>query len=87
MTANSSKRGFAARPGDPDSWVQALQTAGAPPKPDAYTARLTVDIAPELRGRIKVTAFRRGLTVADMLRALLAREYPAADDAAGEGAP
>jgi len=29
-----------------------------------------------LRGRIKVTAFRRGMTVADMLRDLLAREFP-----------
>jgi hypothetical protein len=36
---------------------------------------LTVDVPPELRGRITVTAFGRGLTVADMLRALLAREY------------
>jgi hypothetical protein len=30
----------------------------------------------EQRGRIKVTAFERGLTMADMLRDLLAREFP-----------
>ena len=33
-------------------------------------------VTPELRGRIKVAAFRRGVTVADMLRELLAREFP-----------
>ena len=31
---------------------------------------------PELRGRIKIAAFGRGITVADMLRDLLAREFP-----------
>ena len=34
------------------------------------------DVAPGLRGRIKVAAFRQGLTVADMLRALFEREFP-----------
>jgi hypothetical protein len=37
---------------------------------------LTIDIAPALRSRIKITAFQRGQTVADMLRDLLAREFP-----------
>ena len=41
-----------------------------------FTARLTIDITPELRGRIKIIAFQRGVTVADMLRELLAREFP-----------
>ncbi len=41
-----------------------------------YTARLTIDVTPALRGRIKVVAFQRGVTVADMLRELLAREFP-----------
>jgi hypothetical protein len=44
-----------------------------------FTARLTIDVTPELRGRIKVTAFERGLTMADMLRDLLAREFPNSD--------
>jgi hypothetical protein len=39
----------------------------------------TIDVTPELRGRIKVAAFQRGATVADMLRDLLAREFPADD--------
>ena len=42
----------------------------------AFTARLTIDITPELRGRIKIVAFQRGVTVADMLREMLAREFP-----------
>jgi hypothetical protein len=41
-----------------------------------YSARLTVDVTPALRGRIKVAAFRRGMTAAAMLRALLEREFP-----------
>jgi arginine decarboxylase-like protein len=44
-----------------------------------FTARLTVDVTSKQRGRIKVTAFQRGQTVADMLRELLAREFPDRD--------
>jgi len=47
-----------------------------PAKASIYTARLTIDVTPTLRGRIKVVAFRRGITAADMLRELLEREYP-----------
>lgn len=43
---------------------------------EVYTARLTLDVTPALRGRIKVAAFTVGITVADMLRALLEREFP-----------
>ena len=43
---------------------------------DRYTARLTIDVTPALRGRIKVAAFRRGLTVADLIRTLFEREFP-----------
>lgn len=77
MTEHTDKRRFASRPGSPESWIRATE-----PQPtgiaadNAFTARLTIDITPELRGRIKVAAFRRGITVADMLRELLAREFP-----------
>jgi len=37
---------------------------------------VTIDVTPELRGRIKVVAFGRGITVAEMLRDLLTREFP-----------
>ena len=73
-------RRFAARPGDAESWIKATeQRPGGKAEGGAFTARLTIDITPALRGRIKVAAFRRGVTVADMLRDLLAREFPATD--------
>ena len=66
------------RPGaDPAStWVRQADVPEIPAKASIYTARLTIDVTPTLRGRIKVVAFRRGITAADMLRALLEREYP-----------
>ena len=78
MSERSPRRGFAARPTtDPDAWVRHAETAPAPIADAAsFTARLTIDITPELRGRIKVAAFRRGVTVAVMLRELLVREFP-----------
>jgi len=54
------------RQGDPDALKRA----------DRYTARLTLDITPALRARIKVSAFTQGVTVADLLRGLLEREFP-----------
>ncbi|MFC8751444.1 hypothetical protein [Pseudomonas oryzihabitans] len=45
-------------------------------KGDLYTARLTLDITPALRARIKVSAFTQGTTAAELLRALLEREFP-----------
>ena len=74
MNGRKSKPGFATRPSDPDAWIRAPE-----PKPvngDIFSARLTIDVTPALRGRIKITAFQRGVTVADMLRDLLAREFP-----------
>lgn len=77
MTRPPVKSGFALRPGNPDSWVRAADApATGKTATEAFTARLTIDITPELRGRIKVTAFRRGVTVAVMLRELLVREFP-----------
>lgn len=62
---------------DPASaWVRQADGLDAPAKASVYTARLTIDVTPALRGRIKVVAFRRGITAADMLRELLEREYP-----------
>jgi hypothetical protein len=66
------------RPGaDPAStWVRQADAPEIPAKASIYTARLTIDVTPALRGRIKVVAFRRGITAADMLRELMEREYP-----------
>ena len=76
MSARSPKRGFAARPADPESWIKASEPSSTRAGGAAFSARLTIDITPELRGRIKIVAFGRGITVADMLRELLAREFP-----------
>ncbi|MEJ1962245.1 MAG: chromosome partitioning protein ParB [Gammaproteobacteria bacterium] len=74
-------------PADPaaNAWVR--QGNGDLPvavvaKSDLYTARLTIDVTPGLRGRIKVLAFQKGLTVAELLRALLEREFSESEGAA-----
>ncbi len=79
MSGAPRKRGFAARPSTPDAWVRAPEPRSK--QPDPYTARLTIDVTPALRGRIKITAFERGQTVAEMVRALLEREYGDRGDA------
>ncbi|MFC3109967.1 chromosome partitioning protein ParB [Undibacterium arcticum] len=75
---NSKRVAIGARPPtDPhaDAWVR--QGDGAHiGKTDLYTARLTIDVTPTLRARIKVDAFTRGITVAEMLRGLLELEFP-----------
>lgn len=79
MSERSPKRGFAARPGDPESWIKTpdRQTQRLQPA-DEFSARLTIDVTADMRGRIKIAAFQRGQTVADMLRALFEREFPPA---------
>jgi hypothetical protein len=80
MSRRPAKRAFAARPTDADTWVLAPETLSSrDAESRLFTARLTVDVTPAQRARIKVTAFRRGQTVADMLRELLAREFPDKD--------
>lgn len=61
-----------------ERWIDAgKETPQEPAKAEIYTARLTIDITPALRGRIKLVAFDRGITVAEMLRALLEERYGA----------
>ncbi|WP_198970486.1 chromosome partitioning protein ParB [Xylophilus sp. ASV27] len=57
------------------AWVHSEDGAVAQAKATVFTARLTIDVTPALRGRIKVIAFQRGITAADMLRELLEREF------------
>ncbi|MGJ7530694.1 chromosome partitioning protein ParB [Variovorax sp. GB1P17] len=60
------------------AWVHRENAGGAvvePVKSQVFTARLTIDVTPALRGRIKVIAFGRGITAAEMLRELLEREF------------
>ncbi|WP_428610610.1 chromosome partitioning protein ParB [Sedimenticola sp.] len=64
-------------PADPqaEAWVRQGDASNLQ-KGELYTARLTLDVTPGMRARIKVSAFTQGITVADMLRALLEREFP-----------
>ena len=80
MSERSPKRGFASRPGGPENWIKApdRQTQRAEPADD-FSARLTIDVTADMRGRIKIAAFQRGQTVADMLRALFEREFPTSE--------
>ena len=77
MTKGTTRKGFASRPSDPDRWIAAGDGSVRGAAAVGHTARLTIDVTPALRGRIKVAAFQRGKTVADMLRDLLARAFPA----------
>jgi hypothetical protein len=81
MNERAPRSGFATRPVDAEQWIKAADTPQRQVAASDFTARLTVDITPELRGRIKIVAFQRGVTVADMLRALLEREFPPTDGA------
>jgi hypothetical protein len=80
MSGRIAKRAFVARPSDADTWVRTREARSSrESETSLFDARLTNDITPEQRGRIKVTAFQPGQTVADMLRDLLAREFPDKD--------
>jgi len=80
MTASTSRKGFASRPADPENWIRAGEGASARRREaSAFTARLTIDVTPDQRARIKIVAFEHGITVAEMLRDLLAREFPPSD--------
>ena len=80
MSERSSKRGFASRPVDPESWIKAPDCPSPRADPAAeFTARLTIDVTADMRGRIKIAAFQRGQTVAEMLRALFEREFPTSE--------
>jgi len=78
MTTKPPKRiAIGARPSahpHAEAWIRG--DSDAPKRADLYTARLTLDITPALRARIKVSAFTQGVTVADLLRGLLEREFP-----------
>ncbi len=80
MTQRSSKRAFIARPADPERWIKAsAPRSNSNGDAAAFTAPQTIDHTPELRGPLKILAFQRRRTVADMLRDQLAREFPPAE--------
>ena len=78
-SAASRRAAIGRRPGaDPAStWVHKEESPTEQKRASPYTARLTIDVTPELRGRIKLAAIRHDVTAADLLRDLLEREFPA----------
>lgn len=66
-----------------DRWLRRGDERAPPidlPATEVLAARLTVDVTQELRGRIKIAAFKRGSTVANLLRQILQREFGDAPD-------
>lgn len=78
----SRRMPFGQRPSaDPslEAWVRQDKHTALQPGPqraDIYTARMTLDVTPEMRARIKVAAFKQGRTVTDLLRELLEKHFP-----------
>ena len=80
---SSRRMPFGQRPSaDPslEAWVRQGEAAplpfAEPVKAEIYTARMTLDVTPEMRARIKVAAFKQGRTVTDVLRELLEQHFP-----------
>jgi len=76
--ARSKRTAIGARPPTnphAEAWIRQGEGADLQ-KGDVYTARLTLDITPAPPACIKVSAFTQGVTVAELLRALLEREFP-----------
>ncbi len=86
MTGRTPKL-IGARPRDAaERWISGRNDSAVPRKAEINTARLTIDVTPALRGRIKMIAFERGVTVADMLRNLLEERFGASSNGAGKAA-
>lgn len=81
MNERPTRRGgFAARPANAEDWIRTTDTPAVDgaiaTDTTPFSARLTIDVTPDLRGRIKIAAFGRGQTAAAMLRELLERSFP-----------
>jgi hypothetical protein len=80
MTEPARRRRFASRPSDVENRIKSSSgPAPAAVSNGAFTARLTIDVTPDLRGRIKVASFARGITVADTVRDPLLKALPDVD--------
>jgi len=76
----SRNNSFAACVIESESWIKASDT----PKPrglaeSGFSARLTTDVKPDLRGRIQIATFHRDVALADTLSELLAPKFPATE--------
>jgi hypothetical protein len=55
------------------------------PRSEIFTARLCIDVTPELRNRIKGAASAEGVTIANLLRNLLELKIPSKDKPSAGG--
>ena len=77
MVRRSRERTFASQPTNAGRWDKPRRNSTWPrTKHRPFAARLTIDVTPDLRARIKIAAFERGVTVAYMLRLLLLKAFP-----------
>lgn len=76
--------GFAVRPGAAERWIDGRAPASRDAGRDAasaFIARLTIDVTPAMRRRLKLAAVEQGTTVADLMRALIHRHFPETEEA------
>jgi hypothetical protein len=65
-------------PSPADAWVgQGIEPHLPQPPPAVKMKRFTIDVPVELHARVKIACARRGLNMADELRRILEREFPA----------
>lgn len=77
MIQRSRESVLASQSGSAARWGRPRGNRARPrSKQRPFTARLTIDVTPDLRARIKIAAFERGVTVAYMLRSLLLKAFP-----------
>jgi hypothetical protein len=77
LIRRSRESTFMSQPDNEARWIKSRRTRLQPrSKRSPFTARLTIDVTPDLRARIKIAAFERGVTVAYMLRLLLLKAFP-----------
>ena len=67
-------------PASADAWVSQVREEATTPSPAAKkpTVRFTLDVDADLHIRMKIECVRQGKKMSDVLRAILAREFPAA---------
>lgn len=76
MSGRHTRCESAAQPTDPEQTGRGSRVRPCAGDNAGFNARLTIDATRDQRRRIKIAAFRRGQTVADMLREIFAREFP-----------
>jgi predicted DNA binding CopG/RHH family protein len=70
-----TKPGRTASPTSVDDWVQAEPAKSAAPTAEVKMKRLTLDIPEPLHKAIKTRSVQEGVSMVDMLRALLEENY------------